>query len=113
VSGAKLLRQVHTGNRLIDDSNRNVELFTSQARRSPFWSGNLVENLTFTGGVLQNVNHGLGRVYRGWFIVRLQAVSAVTLAEIPYNSSTPLAFSPMTWVPLETTAGCIVSLWFW
>ena len=58
------LRKTRTGNRQVDDLQRNVGSFAQQAALSPFWQGNAV---TVALGTLTTkaVAHGLGRVYRG------------------------------------------------
>jgi hypothetical protein len=101
----RLLRQERTGDRQVDQIGRNVELFARVARASPFWDGALV-TATLSSTPTQ-VNHTLGRAYRGWLVVRLQATSAQGVFEPPGATQV----SSQTSIPLQASGPCTVTLW--
>jgi hypothetical protein len=107
----RVLHREFTGNRQADNQSRNTEEFARIASQSPFWDGNSV-TVTLQGATITNVGHGLGRAYQGWVITRLVALAPSPIVfEVPAGPSVPS--NPSVWVPMEATAACQVTLWFY
>lgn len=79
------------------------------AENRPFLSGKLLEDVALTGGgSLDYVTHKLGRAYRGWTLVSIDAAATVrnaTKAEIVTNG-----VDKSVHLPLAASAACTVSL---
>ena len=102
----RILRQNHTGNRLVDKTSRDIQQFAALASQSPFWEGSVVTATLST--LTTQVNHQLGRAYRGWIVVRLLASYGVLVFE-PAGVATPT--SSLTSIPLTASGPCTVTLW--
>lgn len=62
-------RRVFTGDRQIDEVQRNGRDATRRLNDSVFDGGELIENVAFVSGVAQSLVHGLGRRATGWIEV--------------------------------------------
>ena len=67
--------------------------------------GQLIEGLEFTAGVTQSVYHGLGRKYRGYLVV---SVNAKAIIEVVDTEN----IKPTQYIALQSYGtACTASLW--
>lgn len=66
------ITRVHTGERLLDESQRQAQRASGALNQQPFSSGNWIRGISLTP-VSKTVDHGLGRTPRGFFATVAQA----------------------------------------
>lgn len=61
---------------VIHQLQSNLLLALRPLAENPTLGGNLLKGIVFTGGQTLYLAHGLGRAYRGWYVVRAQGAAA-------------------------------------
>jgi hypothetical protein len=89
-----------TVNRIRETLARSLESISKIA----LLNGNLLEDVELTAGSENLVQHGLGRTVRGWWLCDLDTAAIVNRYDA---SDADLA----VYLPLQTSATAIVSLW--
>jgi len=70
--------------RVLNDLHSAVSSALQSLASNPTLSGVLLSGEVFTGGQTRTLTHGLGRAFRGWYVVRAQGgVAAFVEAGLP------------------------------
>lgn len=85
-----------TGNRQVNDSQRNAQAGTAAARLSPIGDGNLITGVAHTSGASVSFKHLLGRVPSGAFPACIHNAAPVSVAVSAISSSTVSAVASAT-----------------
>lgn len=79
------------GDLVLDRIQDNVGASMQSIMDLPYLEGNLIEGVELSYGSVNEVAHGLGRVYRGFFPVRVRAVNSSCYVRLSANQSIPTA----------------------
>lgn len=96
-----------TGNRQIDDLQRQQREGSAPIRSLPFADGNLIADQQFTAGVAKRIEHKLGRPYRGFIQMNLRGATVSALFR-PLTSDGDLAKFHIT---LTASATALFDVW--
>ncbi len=69
-------RREHTGDRELEQMQRESARLAQRSNACPFLSGNLVKGLVFSGATPLTIDHGLGRAPQGFIVVRSYGTTA-------------------------------------
>lgn len=97
---SRAFQKIHTGDRVLDKVQSNVEDAIAQAIKAPLLNGTLLTDVAVSTSET-TVYHRLGRLPVGFFVVGNNA------AAIVYSSSA----SDETGLYLRGSAACTVNLW--
>lgn len=103
------LRREHTGDRQLEQIQRESQRVADRGNDCPFLEGNLVTDVQFTGTNATTIDHGLGRAPRGFIVVRSHGANA---APPPKEASTQPSDLSLQ-IALQTTSTSTFDLWFW
>lgn len=90
----------------INSPNQLLNRFMAEVQKvntvleCPLLNGNLVKDVSITAGTPVDVNHGLGRMPQGWFVVGIGSASSVFATGV--NKSV---------LTLDASADTTVNLW--
>jgi len=111
---SKPFRFERTGDRQVDQVQRNVAFKFSLLDATPFADGQWIRNVSFTANTAKRVSHSLGRSYIGWVALRPVAALNASLA------NTPVAFGELNPQPpglssksidIVASQTCTADLW--
>lgn len=97
---ARAYQKIHTGDRVLDKMQSNVEDAVSQAIKAVLLNGILLSDLSLST-TQSTVNHKLGRTPIGFFVVGNNAAAVV------YSSGASDDLN----LYLKSSASCTASLW--
>lgn len=99
----KPLRQVHSTDRVLQQIQTALKDYTTQLNGVQILDGQLLENVSLAVGA-NSIDHKLGRVLNGWFIVRKSAAGDV------YDTQDSNSNKNRT-LQLVSSAAMTVSIW--
>ena len=99
--GEKYFSKINSENREINLLQKNVEASLGPLVANPLLNGSLLTGVNLASGA-NSVNHKLGRVPRGWFIV------SSSTADVVYGSVSSATDTTLT---LTASGAITVSLW--
>jgi|TARA_R100000030_G_scaffold86909_1_gene70436 hypothetical protein len=82
-----------------------IEQFAKDLQSSGLLDGRLIEDIEFASNTTRNIHHGLGRAYRGYIVVSINASTNIAVDTTENNNKAQF---------LALTAGrvaCTASLW--
>ena len=82
-----------------------VEQFANDLQGSGLLSGRLIEDIEFASSTTRNIQHGLGRVYRGYIVVSINANATIKVDDTKNNNKAQFLA-----LQSQGTA-CTASLW--
>lgn len=103
------LRREHTGNRQIEQIQRESQRVADKGNGCPFLDGNLVTGVEFSGTNATTIDHGLGRAPQGCIAVRSYGTNAAPPPKEASSQPSDLSLQ----IALQTTATSTFDLWFW
>ena len=95
-------KSISTKSGELDRTQSNIKLFSDNIVNIPILNGRLIEDVVLSSSET-NINHKLGRAYRGWIIVNKNAqqdvwVSSTTLNERFLNLTAAGTVTVSLWV---------------
>ncbi len=96
------MKKTQSTDRVTNTIQDNVESALRPILKNPLMDGTLIEDLTLVTGTPFTVEHGLGRIPRGWMVVSPNAESSV------WESASAL---PTKTLILNVSANVTLSLW--
>ena len=97
-------QRVYTQDRVLESMQDSVQRSLSPLTRIPFLNGRLIEDISMTAATTNEIAHGLGRAYRGWFVVDIDAASTV-------HRDTSSTSSTTEFLPLQASATSTMTIW--
>lgn len=110
----KQIKKEQTGDRQTIAIQTNIAAATQQLRDGPFGNGTLVKGIVFDEDVSQKINHGLGRAYQGFVVVRCQASYTLTKTPAPLELlPQPSDVDPTKQISMYSITFCTADIWFY
>ena len=100
MGGLPKLDQVRSTNVAAQRDQRALQQWTERARACPFLDGELIEGVDMAAAVDRQVNHHLGRIPSGWFLLDMD------IAAMVYR----VAWTNRT-IVLNASANLVADLW--
>lgn len=94
------LETQQTGNQDVELLQQNVKKWTKILEDNPLLDGRLLEDIDLNAAANTNINHGLGRVPRGWVLTDQSA--AATVYRVAWTNTT---------LTLLASAASTVDIW--
>ena len=100
----KSFKKLNSADRNLNLVQDNIETFSIPLVKNPLLDGQLIEDQELVTGQDNIINHKLGRVLRGWLIVRQNAAADI------YDTQADNSLPNLTlW--LRSSADCTISLY--
>ena len=80
------LETQHTGNQDVELLQQNIKKFAKVLEDNPLLDGRLLEDVALNAAANTDINHGLGRVPRGWILTDQSA--AATVYRVAWTTTT-------------------------
>lgn len=107
-------KQEQTGSRQGQAIQVNTQQVTQILRNGPFGNGNLIKGISIAPGTLL-VNHGLGRAYQGFVVVRYQVTAGTTpgaIVEVSDPGTLGITVDPTLQILLGSINNAVIDVWF-